>query len=135
LLNTLRRNHLDDLLLQLIVIDTLAVADPRRTAAAELMLDRCIPRRYRHRVLERYDALTEGWRDDCDVPALWLPRAAARDSRWKTRMIACMIQIVTLDGAVSAAGLAEVAALARMMGAEQECRCVFGAALPGYFAV
>jgi hypothetical protein len=121
-------------LLELVLIDSLAVLDPRRVRAAEQVIERCIPRQCYENVMERYDRLSgDSLRGDCpsgasdtaDVLTVWLPRAARRDSGWKSRMVLHFLDIVRVDGRIPDSGLADVAALACGMGAGRECRRLF----------
>lgn len=124
----LRDAQLDRYLLELILIDSLAVLDPRRGSTAERMISQCIPRHLYECVMERYDHLT-GNGDQADVLACWLPRAAALDSRWKCTMILRFMRIVCVEGRLTEAGLADMAVLVRGMRAERECRRLFALAL------
>lgn len=125
------RNALDDYLLELILMDTIAVTGRRPLAGVEGIIQRFLPAGLYDRVMARYDALSEGWADDDpQLLAPWLKKAAAKDSRWKRRMITQFLCILHTSGAIGPAEWAEVAALAAAMGAVQECRQVFSCHLP-----
>lgn len=120
-------NHLDDYILELILMDTIAVAGGRPRPGAELAIQRFLPAGLYDRLIERYDALSEDVDEDASTLLQpWLKRAAAKSSRWKRRMIIQFIAIVRAGGAAGPAEWAEVAALAAAMGAGRECRQVFG---------
>lgn len=121
------RATLDDYLLELILMDTIAVAGDCVAPDAERVILRFLPAGLYERIMARYDALSDD-RDD-NNPALlkpWLGLAASKSSRWKRKMVARFLCILAAGGAVGDAELAEVAALASAMGARRECRQVFG---------
>jgi hypothetical protein len=117
--------RLDRYLLELILLDSLAVLDHRRGHTAEQVIDRCIPPPWYERAMARYERLSIDGADAQDVLAQWLPRAAQMNTRWKARMIRRFLLIVPVEGRFTEAGLADVAALARGMSAERECRRLF----------
>ncbi len=119
-------SDLDEYLLELILMDTIAVVGGRCDPGAEQVIQRYLPAGLYDRIMARYDALSEYWPDDDpNLLAPWLRRAAARDSRWKRRMIVRFLCIMRATGPVGPAEWAEVAALAAAMDAGRECRQVF----------
>jgi hypothetical protein len=123
----IRSAHLDDFLLELILIDTLTVADPTREAISERLIHRVIPRHVYPRVMDRFDDLSRDADDDADVLAEWLPRAAAKDNRWKAKMIRWFVLIVGGGRRLSTNQLIEIAQLAAAMGAAAHCQHLFRA--------
>lgn len=124
-----KANRLDDYLLELILIDTLAVADPARVPAAERLIHKRIPRSIYPLVMDRFDALSEDADDDADVLALWLPKAALKDNRWKAKMIRWFVAVVMIGGRrVSVGQLIEIARLASAIGAAPQCQRLFRSA-------
>lgn len=118
--------HLDDYVLELILMDTIAVAGGRARPGAEQAIQRFLPAGLYDRIIARYAALSDDEDDDPYLLLPWLRKAARKDSRWKRRMIVRFLCIVRAGGALGADELAEVAALAAAMGAGRECRQVFG---------
>lgn len=121
------RTTLDDYLLELILMDTIAVSGGRIIPDADRVIQRFLPPGLYERIIDRYDALAEDW--DADEPTLlgpWLKIAASKNSRWKRRMVARFLSILAAGGTIGASELVEVAALASAMGAGRECRQVFG---------
>lgn len=117
--------ELDDFLLELILIDTLTVADPTREELSERLIRRVIPRSIYPRVMDRYDDLSHNAADDADVLAQWLPRAAMKDNRWKAKMIRWFVLIVGGGRRVNSEQLIEIANLAAAMGAASHCQHLF----------
>jgi hypothetical protein len=121
------RKSLDDYLLELILMDTIAVAGGHPNPGAEQVIQSFLPEGLYDRIIDRYDELSDD-DDDTDPYALlrWLRIAASKEARWKRRMIVRFLCIVRAGGPVGYAELAEVAALAVAMGAGRECRQIFG---------
>jgi hypothetical protein len=121
------RATLDDYLLELILMDTIAVAGGRLIPGAERVIQRFLPMGLYDRIIARYDALSDDQDDDGpDLLRPWLKMAASKDSRWKRRMIVRFLCIMAAGGPAGYGELAEIAALATAMGAARECRQVFG---------
>ncbi len=121
---------LDDYLLELILMDSLVFASRRRITDAELIIQKFIPLRFYDRIIAHYDALSEEWSDEeAELCAYWQKCAARKSSAWKQTMIERLLGIACHSGCVDCSGPADVAALARGMGAEQECRQVFARSL------
>ncbi len=117
---------LDDYLLELILMDTIAVAGGRCAPGVERTIQRFLPDGLYDQIVERYDAIS--WDADDEDPHLltpWLRKAAGKNSRWKRRMIVQFLNILRTGGPLGPAEWAEVAALAAAMGAGRECRQVF----------
>lgn len=120
------RTKVDDYLLELILLDTIAVSGKRPLPGAERIIQRLLPAGLYDRLIERYDALTGDYdADEQTVLWPWLRKAAGRDSRWKRRMIINFLCVLRTGGPLGTDELAEVAALAARMGAGRECRQVF----------
>ncbi len=121
------RQSLDDYLLELILMDTMAVAGGRPIPNAEGVIQRFLPRGLYARIIERYDELSDDGEDDNpNALARWLRIAEHKSPRWKSKMIVRFLCIVAAGGPVGYAELAEVAALASAMGAGRECRQILG---------
>lgn len=121
------QESLDDHLLELILMDTIAVAGGRPIRNAERVIQRFLPEGLYDRIIERYDELSDD-ADDTDPRALlrWLRVAARKDTCWKRKMIMRFLCIVRAGDPIGYAELAEVAALASAMGARRECRQILG---------
>lgn len=119
--------QLDDYLLELILIDTLTVADASRESMSERLIRRIIPPSVYPRVLDRYDELSRDAVDDADVLAEWLPRAAMKGNRWKMKMIRWFVLIVGGGHWLTSEQLIEIAQLAAAMGAGPHCQRLFRA--------
>lgn len=121
------RASLDDYLVELILMDTIAVAGGRLIPNAESVIQGFLPPGSYDRIIARYDELSDDG-DDAGpgIPLRWLRIAARKDARWKRKMIARFLCILAAGGPIGYAELAEVAALASAMGAGRECRQVLG---------
>lgn len=124
-------DRLDDYLLELVLMDSFAVADARRIRVGERLIDRYIPNDYQSLLLERFDELTDDFDDDAHVLDPWLRRAAQKDSTWKIKMIGRYLSFLGAEMRITGEGLTEVAGLASAMGAAKECQELFQVAF-GY---
>jgi hypothetical protein len=117
---------LDEYLLELILMDTIAIAGGRCIPDAERVIQHFIPQGLYDRIIARYDGLSDD-RDDHDPRFLerWLRLAAGKDAQWKRKMITRFLCILHAGGDLGVAELTEVAALAARMNAAAECRQVF----------
>jgi hypothetical protein len=117
---------LDEYLLELILMDTIAVTGKRCIPNVEHIIQRFIPEGLYDQIIARYDELSDD-REDNNPFFLrrWLRIAASKDSRWKRKMIKRLLCVIRAGGPIGATELAEVASLAAAMGADQECRQVF----------
>jgi hypothetical protein len=116
------KDHLDNYLLELILMDTIAATGGRCIPGAERVIQRYMPPGLYDRIIERYDELSDD-RDDDNPNFLdpWLRIAARQDSRWKRKMILRFLCILRAGGAISQSELSDVAALAAAMNASREC--------------
>lgn len=121
------RERLDEQLLELILIDTVALASPERGPAAERLIERILPPAQYNRVLDRYDELSADDDDEAGLVELCFRRAAGKDSHWKSKMLRWFAYIVGGGRSLSSEGLAEVACLAARMAAGCECEGLFKA--------
>lgn len=119
--------RLDELLLELILIDTVALADPRRAPAAERLIEWVFSPSDYARVIDRYDEQSDDDDDEAGLVELCFLRAAAKDSHWKSKMLRWFTYIVGGGRPLSNEGLTEVACLAASMGASVECQALFKA--------
>jgi hypothetical protein len=117
--------RIDELLLELILIDTVAVAKPHRASAAERLIARVFSRSDYARVLDRSDELSDDNDDDSGLVDLYMLRASAKDSHWKSKMLRWFSYIVGGGCPLSNDDLAEIAGLASAMGATRECQALF----------
>ncbi len=119
--------NLDNWLLELILMDTIAIACDLPLPGAEQVIQHFLPIGIYDQIIARYDTLSEDG-DDNDPCLLqpWLCKAARKDSRWKHRMIVQFLCIMRTGGAIGPEGWAKVAALAAAMGASRECRQILG---------
>jgi hypothetical protein len=120
------KERLDELLLELILVDTVALADPRRGPVAERLLERILSPGDYVRVLERYDEMSDDSDDESELMSICFARAAAKDSHWKSKMLRWFTHIVGAGRPLSQDGLAEIATFASAMGARLECRALYG---------
>lgn len=120
-------SQLDDYLLELILIDTLAVAAPYREVYSERLIRRAIPPSVYGRVMDRFDALSRDAADDADILAQWLPRAASKNNRWKAKMVRWFVLVVGGGRRLNSEQLIEIARLAAAMGAAPHCQQLFRA--------
>ncbi len=119
----LQPEDLDDLVLVLILMDSLISAGRRSRPRAEAMIARYLPPGTYTQVVERYDQLSDD--DDEDVNLLpWLRMAALKPSWWKVAMIERFLYLASLDRRLDDQTLGEVASLAAAMGAMEECRLI-----------
>lgn len=121
------KDRLDEMLLELILIDTVALADPRRAPAAERLIEWALSPSDYTRVIDRYDELSDDDDDEAGLVEFCFRRAAAKDSHWKSKMLRWFTYIVGGGCPLSSEGLAEVASLASTMGAALECQALFRA--------
>lgn len=121
------KERLDELLLELILIDTVALADPRRGPVAERLIERVLSPGEYLRVLDYYDEMTDDSDDESVLVAVCFTRAALKDSQWKTKMLRWFTHIVGVGRPLSEDGLVEVASLASAMGATLECQALYSA--------
>ncbi len=118
------RKCLDDCLLQLILIDTVALRDPRRGCIAERLIEQLIPLHQYDLVMARYDELTDDSDDETGLLERWFAAAAARDSRWKGAILAQLLRVIAVDGELDAAGIEELGLLAQAIRAIEEFQTV-----------
>ncbi len=118
------KERLDELLLELILIDTVALADPRRGPAAERLIERVLSPSDYARVLDRYDELSDDDDDEAGLVEFVFQCASVKDSHWKSKMVRWFVYIVGGGRPLSNEGLTEVAALAAAMGASRECQAL-----------
>ncbi|OQA47106.1 MAG: hypothetical protein BWY52_00349 [Chloroflexi bacterium ADurb.Bin325] len=115
-------DYVDDYLLQLILIDTVALRDPRRGPVAERIIEQAIPARQYDLVMARYDELT----DDSDDETYLLERcfrlAAGRNGHWKGALLAQLRCVIAADGEIDAAGMNELTDLAEAIDATKGLR-------------
>ncbi len=116
------RERLDELLLELILIDTVARLKPERGPVAERLVERVFPPADYLRVIEYYDELSGDDDDDTQLVPIWFLRAACKDSGWKTKMLRYFTHVVGLGQPLGDEGVAELARLADAMGARLECQ-------------
>jgi hypothetical protein len=116
------KDNLDNLLLELILMDTIATTGGRCIQGAERVIQRYVPTGLYDRIIERYDEISDD-RDDINPHFLdpWLRLAALKDSRWKRKMILRFLCILSAGGAIGKSELSDVAALAAAMNASREC--------------
>lgn len=119
------KERLDELLLELILIDTVALAEPCRGPVAERLIERVLSPVDYMRVLDRYDELSDDSDDESALMAICFTRAASKDSHWKSKMLRWFTHIVGAGRPLSQDGLAEVASLASAMGATLECKALY----------
>lgn len=118
------RECLDDCLLQLILIDTVAMRHPRRGCIAERIIEQVIPIHQYDLVMARYDELTDDSDDETGLVERWFSLAASRDSHWKGAMLAQLLRVIAVDGELDDAGIDELGSLAQAIGAAEELRMV-----------
>jgi hypothetical protein len=119
------KERLDELLLELILIDTVALADPDRGPVAERLIERVLSPNDYMRVLDRYDQLSDDSDDESKLMSICFTRAASKDSRWKSKMLKWFTHIVGAGRPLSQDGLVEVASFASAMGATLECQALY----------
>jgi len=115
----------DDLLLDLILMDSLVATGRRPRPRAARMIPRYIPPGCYEQVIERYDVWSENSGHATDLLRPWLRRAARKTSLWKIAMVERFLYLVSLDFRIDDRTLGEVAALADAMGAREECRLIY----------
>lgn len=115
------------MLLELILIDTVALVDPRRGPVAERLIDRVLSPGDYLRVLDRYDEMTDDSDDESELIAICFARAASKDSHWKSKMLRWFTHIIGAGHPLTEDGLVEVASLASAMSAAQECKALYNA--------
>jgi hypothetical protein len=115
-----QKERLDEMLLELILVDTVALADPRRGPLAERLIERAMSPSDYTRVLDRYDELSDDDDDETGLIEFCFKRASAKDSHWKSKMLRWFTQIVGGGNPLSSDELIEVAGLASAMGANRE---------------
>ncbi len=118
------KERLDELLLELILIDTVAVTDPRRGPAAERLIERFLSPVEYARVLDRYDELTDDDDDESGLVEFCFRCAALKDSHWKSKMLRWFAYIVGGGRSLSSEGLTELTGLASAMGATHEWQAI-----------
>jgi hypothetical protein len=114
--------YLDNYVLELILMDTIATTGGRCCQGAERVIQRYVPPGLYDRIIERYDELSDD-RDDFNPNFLdpWFKLAASKDSRWKRKMIQRFLCILRASGPIGKSELRDVAALAAAMNASGEC--------------
>lgn len=118
------RDCLDDCLLQLILIDTVAMRHPRRGCIAESIIEQSIPIHQYDLVMARYDELTDDSDDETGLLDRWFALAARHESHWKGAMLAQLLRVIAVDGELDDAGIDELDSLAQAIGATDELRMV-----------
>lgn len=121
------KERLDELLLELILIDTVTQADVKRGPAAERLIERILSPTEYDRVLDRYDEVSDDDDNEAGLVEVCFRHAACKDSHWKSKMLRWFTYIVGGGRPLSNEGLTEVAALAAAMGASRECQALFKA--------
>ncbi len=119
------KERLDEMLLELILIDTVALVDPRRGPVAERLIDRVLSPGDYLRVLDRYDEMTDDTDDESELIGICFARAASKDSHWKSKMLRWFTHIIGAGHPLSEDGLVEMASLASAMGATLECKALY----------
>ncbi len=119
------KERLDEQLLELILIDTVALVDPRRSCVAERLIERVLSPGDYLRVLDRYDEMTDDSDDESELMAICFTRAASKDSHWKSKMLRWFTYIIGAGHPLCRDGLVEVASLAAAMGATIECKALY----------
>jgi hypothetical protein len=119
------KERVDELLLELILIDTVALADPLRGPLAELLVERVLSPSDYNRVMTRWEEVSEDDDDDAGLVEFCFCRAAMKDSHWKSKMLRWFTYIVGGGRPLSSEGAEEVVALAARMSATGECRALF----------
>ncbi len=119
------KERLDEMLLELILVDTVALADPRRSPIAERLIERVLSPADYLRVLDRYDEMTDDSDDESELIAICFARAASKDSHWKSKMLRWFTHIIGAGHPLDEDGLVEVASLASAMGATLECKALY----------
>ncbi len=116
-------DDLDELVLQLVLMDSLiAVGRCPRPRAESMILRYLTPGAY-DRIIERYDELSD---DDEDLNlSPWLQLAALEPSWWKVAMIERFLYLASLDRRLDDRALGDVATLAAAIGAREECRLIY----------
>lgn len=113
---------LDELLLELILMDSLVFASQRRRPRAAQMLSRYLTPGLYTPLIAHYDTLVDDSDDAADVLQPWLQHAARKSVIWKAAMIERFLYLSSLDYRLDDQTLGEVATLAVAMGAQEECR-------------
>ena len=119
------KGRLDELLLELILIDTVALADPSRGPAAERLIERILSPRDYARVIDRYDELSDDEDDESGLVDFCFLCASVKDSHWKSKMLRWFSYVVGAGRPLATEGLAEVASLASAMSACAECKALY----------
>ncbi len=119
--------RLDELLLELILIDTVAATNLERSSAAERLINRVLAGPLYDRVIARYDELSNDDDNEAGLIELSFRHAATKDSHWKSKMLRWFAYIVGGGRPLSSEGLTEVTSLASAMGAVHECQALFKA--------
>lgn len=123
----LQPDSLDDMVLELILMDSFISVGHRPRPRAEAMIIRYLPPGAYTQVIERYDELSDDDEENINLGP-WLRRAALMSSWWKVAMIERFLYLASLDRQLDDQALAEVCTLAAAMGAMEECRriCTLG---------
>ncbi len=119
-----RSESLDDLLLELILMDSLIWMGPQPRPRAEAMIIRYLPPGAYTQIMERYDELSDDDEEDFDLLP-WLRMAASKSTWWKIAMIERFLYLTSLDRRIDDQMLAEVSTLAGAMGAAEECGKIY----------
>ncbi len=119
------RADLDDLLLELILMDSLISAGRQPRPRAERMLLHYLPPGSYEQVIERYDRCSAESDLASDLLRPWFRRAAHKPWQWKLAMVERFLYLVSLDHRIDDQALGEVATLAQAMGAREECGLVY----------
>ncbi|MCX7706604.1 MAG: hypothetical protein N2204_01160 [Anaerolineae bacterium] len=114
---------LDDLLLELILMDSLISIGHRPRPKAEAMITRYLPPGAYAQVVEHYNELSDDGEGDVNLLP-WLRMAASRPTWWKVGMVERFLYLVSLDRRVDDQALSEVGTLAAALGATEECRLI-----------
>ena len=114
------KERLDELLLELILVDTVALVDPRRGPIAERIIERAMSPTDYSRVLDRYDEISEDDDDEAGLIEFCFKHATVKDSHWKSKMLRWFMRIVGSGRALSSDDVVELAGLAAAMGATCE---------------
>ena len=114
------KERIDEMLLELILIDSVALIDPERGAAAERLIERVLTPSDYARVLDRYDELSDDDDDEAGLVEFFFQCASVKHSHWKSKMLRWFVYIVGGGQGLSKEGQAEVGSLAAAMGAARE---------------
>jgi hypothetical protein len=114
------KERIDEQLLELILIDSVAKRDLSRSHRADSLTDSLFTASDYARMIDRYDELSDDEDDEAGLEEYFFLRASVKDSHWKSKMLRLFVYIVGGGHGLSNEGLTEVASLAAAMGALRE---------------